>query len=254
MKTFNRNQLKLFMLFLMTLDHIPMFVSVEVSTFFHLVSRCVAVFFGYMVVEGMIHTKNKYNYTLRLWISALIMLLGNTILNFIFGLFFSSTRETLYLINNNIFLTLAIGATILCLADRIKQQSTLIAKGLIILAVTLMLLAGSLFSEGGLVVLPFILITFLTKNKKRTRIYGYLILSLVTFFLSDFQPLLQARDFRDLLLMLGYNSSWLFLLVLPILKRYDGKKVQTSKKQQHFFYLYYPLHLWLISLVANFIL
>lgn len=56
MKRFNGFQLKLFMAMLMVLDHldhIPGFLPPWWSEIFHVITRCVAPFFGYMAVEGL---------------------------------------------------------------------------------------------------------------------------------------------------------------------------------------------------------
>ena len=48
----NANRLKLLMMGLMVLDHISYFVPPEWALIFHVITRCVGVFFGYMAVEG----------------------------------------------------------------------------------------------------------------------------------------------------------------------------------------------------------
>lgn len=84
MKSYNAYQLKLAMAGLMVLDHldiIPGFIPDQLSLVFHMVTRCVAVFFAYMVVEGYLHTRNVKAYLLRLYGAAGIMALINTLLN-----------------------------------------------------------------------------------------------------------------------------------------------------------------------------
>lgn len=60
MKKLNSLQIKLFMAFLMVLDHIPYFVSPDLALFFHIMTRCVGVWFAYMAVEGFTHTSSKF--------------------------------------------------------------------------------------------------------------------------------------------------------------------------------------------------
>ncbi|HFR3673554.1 hypothetical protein NQZ98_05055 [Streptococcus suis] len=53
MKSYNAYQLKLAMAGIMVLDHlkiIPDFIPDQLSMVFHMVTRCVAVFFAYMLV------------------------------------------------------------------------------------------------------------------------------------------------------------------------------------------------------------
>ena len=69
----NANQLKLFMMGVMVLDHITYFIPPELGLVFHVITRCVGVFFGYMAVQGVKHTRNVYRYNGRLYLWALIM-------------------------------------------------------------------------------------------------------------------------------------------------------------------------------------
>ena len=55
-----------------------------------------------MAVEGILHTRSRVKYNLRLFISAMIMFIGNICLNFLF----KSKGVYIY---NNIFLTLFMG-------------------------------------------------------------------------------------------------------------------------------------------------
>ena len=64
----NANRLKLLMMGLMVLDHISYFVPPEWALIFHVITRCVGVFFGYMAVEGFNYTRNVYRYNGRLYI------------------------------------------------------------------------------------------------------------------------------------------------------------------------------------------
>lgn len=156
MKSYNAYQLKLAMAGLMVLDHlkiIPNFISDQLALVFHLVTRCVAVFFAYMLVEGYLHTRNVKAYLLRLYGAAGFMALGNTLLNSLYQ------SKEIY-ISNNIFLTLAVGLTLLaCLRNfsghtRVKQIIQVLLAGLLTII-------GFLFTEGGHGGLPFILITYL---------------------------------------------------------------------------------------------
>ncbi|HEL1986158.1 TPA: beta-carotene 15,15'-monooxygenase, partial [Streptococcus suis] len=143
MKSYNAYQLKLAMAGLMVLDHlkiIPDFIPDQLALVFHLATRCVAVFFAYMLVEGFLHTSNVKAYLLRLYGAAGIMALGNTLLNN-----FYQSKE-IYM-SNNIFMTLAVGLTLLVCLRNFAEHSRKQQIVQVVLAGLLTIL-GALFTEG----------------------------------------------------------------------------------------------------------
>ncbi len=244
MKACNAYQLKLAMAGLMILDHlkiIPDFIPDQLSLIFHIITRCVAVFFAYMLVEGYLHTRNVKAYLLRLYGAAGIMALGNTLLNN-----FYQSKE-IYM-SNNIFMTLAVGLTLLvCLrnfAEHSRKQQIVQ-----ILSVGLLTILGAFLTEGGTVVLPFILITYMGRKSLVKRNIAYGILALLLLFLS-YQP---YESIGTTIQMMLYNADWLFILVLPILGLYNGQAGPRTAFSRYFFYIFYPLHLWLLATIAYFL-
>ena len=75
----NAFEIKFFMALLMVLDHldhIPGLLSATQAGIFHVITRCVAVWFAYAAVEGFWHTRNSLLYNLRLFLWAIGMALG----------------------------------------------------------------------------------------------------------------------------------------------------------------------------------
>ncbi|MFI3117092.1 TraX family protein [Streptococcus suis] len=244
MKSYNAYQLKLAMAGLMVLDHldiIPGFIPDQLSLVFHMVTRCVAVFFAYMLVEGYLHTSNVKAYLLRLYGAAGIMALGNTLLNN-----FYQSKE-IYM-SNNIYMTLAVGLTLLVCLRNFGEHSRKQQIVQVVLAGLLTIL-GALFTEGGSVVLPFILITYLGRKSlfKRNLSYGLFALFLL---FTSYQP---YESIEMTVQMMLYNADWLFILVLPILSLYNGQAGPRTAFSRYFFYIFYPLHLWLLATIAYFI-
>ena len=226
MKKLNANQIKYLLAALMVLDHLPHvpgLVPPVWEAIFHAVTRCVAAGFAYLAVEGFLHTRNLRRYQVRLWGSAAIMAAGNWLLN---GLL----AERGVHISNNIFLTLALGVSILALAFP-RYSLTLEAKRI--------RWAGAGF-------LPFILITYCCRQRQGLRNLLYLGLALILFALSYST----YGSWQEPLTMLLYNSDWLFISVLPLLALYNGQRGKQSAFHRYFFYVFYPLHLWLLALVA----
>lgn len=236
---FNSYQIKLFMAFLMVFDHLHYLGSSfpeNLSMLFHVLTRVVGVWFAYGAVEGFLYTSNVKKYLTRLFGAALFMFLGNSLINFMY-------QSKGIHISNNIFLTLAFGVLILYCIKNIKN------KFLKLLSVISLLLVGAVMCEGGMVMLPFMLITYLTYGKNLYRNLAYIALSIALFSISY----VDYGDTQTTLNMLAYNCDFLFVFIIPILYMYNGERGNNSKSAKYFFYVFYPLHLWVIATIAWFI-
>lgn len=231
--------LKFMMAILMVLDHIGYFVPPEVGEIFHVLTRCVGVFFCYMAVEGFHYTRNRKSYLLRLTGMAIFMEIGNRVINWLI-------QNPAIVVHNNIFLTLATGIAMLYLISLVSKQSSGLKKSFLILASILVLALGIIFTEGGMVELPFMLITYLCRNKPKVRNVLYLVMSVVLFSMSfvSYPTLYETLD------MLAYNSDFMFITVLPFIYLYNGKRGMNNLFSKYFFYFFYPIHLWLIALLS----
>ena len=235
----NSFQIKIIMIILMVLDHIskiPNLVTPQLSLIFHLISRCVSVWFAYILVEGFLYTRNRFKYSLRLWSFALIMFLGNSLLTQLF----KSKEIVLY---NNIFLTLAFSITILNLLFNSKENKL---KSLKVIFGIILVFIGVIISEGGIVVIPFVLITYIFRNKKIVRNILYLVFSLIMLFISY----TTYGDIKTTIEMLLFNCDWFFISVIPFIYLYNGERGLNNKFSKYFFYIFYPLHLWIIATIA----
>ncbi|MEY8462256.1 TraX family protein [Streptococcus merionis] len=244
MKRFDAFQLKLGMAFLMVLDHlhlIPGLLSPTTEGVFHAITRCVGVFFAFMAVEGFIHTRSRWHYIGRLFTASVVMLLGNSLLNLLLA------SKEIY-IGNNIFMTLAGGVLVLQLAWG-DGKSLIPQKGLRILLAALVGVLAAVLTEGGILMIPFIVLTYAFREKEGLRTLSYLILSLFLLILS-FQV---YPSWQETLSMLLYNSDWLFITVLPFMYLYNGERGLQTVYSKYFFYFFYPFHLWLIGLIAYFV-
>lgn len=117
MKKWNATQLKCLMAAIMVLDYIPHItgiISPMWEGILHALTRCVGVWFAYRAMEAFIHTRNLKNYLIPLWSWAFIMFAGNSLLNALFA-------SKGVMVNNNIFLTLAIGVTMPCVGFPRKE-------------------------------------------------------------------------------------------------------------------------------------
>lgn len=250
MGKFNGFQIKLFMAMLMILDHLSYIhglIPPNMVSFFHLITRCVGAWFAYIMVEGFLHTRNRLIYNGRLFLWAGIMFVGNTLLTSLL----SDTH-----ISNNIFFTLALGALMLNVMSIKSHRNSRLFNSLLwmfkIIVVTLIILFGCLFAEGGTVLLPFVLITYGFRDKIKIRNTLYVLWSLILFS-STLSSVIQFGDLYIILDMMMFNSEWFFISVLPFIYLYNRKRGRNDKFSKYFFYVFYPLHLWIIVLINYFI-
>lgn len=239
MKKLNAFQLKIICVILMVLDHIDAFVPLNVSIVAHVISRVVAPVFAYLVVEGLFHTRDLKKYNLRLWGWAVVMAVGNNIFNALY-----STRQVY--VYNNIFMTLACGLSMITFIDYGKRlekskENRFKKIGFYMLA-TLVAIFGVLH-EGAQVVLPFMLIAYGFRENNKKQYISYSILSIILLSMS----FVDYGNLKDTLMMLAFNSDFMFILAVPLLRMYNGLRGPNTKFHKYFFYVFYPLHLWTIA-------
>lgn len=234
-KIMNAFQIKLLMATLMLLDHLRLInglIPSEVTSVFTLLSRCVAPMFAYLAVEGIRHTHNLKKYLLRLSVLAGIIFIGNGILNLLFESFSQALPddERKYLfINANVIFTLAMGVLVITLIRRGKEKKS---AGLYVLSV-IGFIVGFLWGEWGTVLLPFMLIEYFFRDKLKIRILGYVLIEAIALLLPFSEPF--------------------YFLVFPFILLYNGKRGPKNGFSKYFFYIFYPIHIWILYII-NFVM
>ena len=269
----NGFQLKLIALFLMTLDH---FYSAA-STFSHApilltqLGRLSAPLFIFLTAQGMQHTRSKGKYMGRLYFSALAMEVGNILINQWFPLPGNA------IVVNNIFATLfvstlliftieawikgfklgkrhqlrwAVLGTTYLVASTAFFLTTMTSMNQILLKISLIAFPNPLAVEGSIIwVLLGVGFYFVTakkfdgtKKKIWTLPVFYTLYCAAVFYLTT--GMIFTTD--NLFLI---NFQWLMIGSLPLLMLYNGQK---GKGWKWFFYVYYPLHIYGLTLWAHF--
>ncbi|MQS75161.1 TraX family protein [Companilactobacillus halodurans] len=247
-KSINRETFKIILMLLMVLDHIDVFISPYLADFFHIITRVVAVGFAYLVVEGLHYTHSRKNYLSRLLLWGVGMSVGNWLLN----LFVLRKHNVMSILGDNIFLTLFLGAIVLISWNNQNNNPSL-KKVLKSLAIVLLIASLIIPLEGSFVVVPFMFITQLTYGDVKRRNRAYLILMMV-FALIELPMALTIPNLNGIMIFdtIAMNASDIFfILIIPLLHYYNGKIGSLNQKLKYGFYLFYPLHLWVIHLIAN---
>ena len=259
------NSLKIFALICMVIDHTGEFFP-QSPVWFRWIGRVSAPLFFYCSVWGFYYTGNRKKYLIRLYLLGILMSIGNI------AVFLWCGKERL--ISNNIFTTLFLGCAVVSLFDmkntnkeKIKRLILLIAQQItafLLCAVFAELLQvpdvidiymlyygygalfGSvIFTEGSIWFVLFFVIEYFLKERK---------LYLSAFVLS-FAAILELLIRRTYYMrgavsyLVPFNRfQWLMVFVIPFFWIYNGKK---GKGRKAFFYLFYPLHIWILYAVSK---
>ena len=236
-KILNAWHIKLLMAALMVLDHLQLIhnlISPELATVFTIISRCVAPVFAYLVVEGILHTRSVWKYCLRLSILAGIVFVGNLILNILFGGYSGAVIEDerkFLTISNNVIFTLAMGVLVIALI--IHGQKKKSKYGFYFLAV-IGFIVGFLWGEWGSVLLPFMVIVYIFREKPLFRFIGYAIIEIIAILLPFGEPF--------------------YFLAFPVILLYNGERGLNTRFSKYFFYVFYPLHIWILAVINFFLM
>lgn len=231
LKVMNAFQLKLLMAFLMVLNHICYIghlVSDGMVSVFTIISRCVAPMFAYFAVEGIRNTRNIKNYCLRLSLLAGIVFIGNGILKAVLGNF---TTDRIRALENNVIFTLALGVVAIALTQWGKSKQGMVGKGCYVLS-AVCFVTGFFWGEWGSVLLPFLFIEYFFYKKRMIRFVGYVLIEAIA-------------------VLLPFSEPYWFL-VFPFIFLYNGERGPNTKFCQYFFYVFYPVHLWVIAVIGLF--
>lgn len=204
--------LKCLALLTMTIDHIGAFIIVD-QNWLRIVGRMSFPIFCFLIVEGYLRTRNVYKYMIRLLAFAFISEVPYDLARG--DVFFNWSHQ-------NVYFTLFFGLVCIFAMDRfrLKWQSPIII---------LVSCVSAHFSHCDYAVAGVLMIM------------GYYIF---------YNNWIVKYAFEGLINFLAFSSIIQGAAVVAFIPMsfYSGKKGPSSKIWQYFFYVYYPLHLFLIYL------
>lgn len=174
----------------------------------------------FLLVEGYLHTRSRKNYAIRLGIFALLSEVP-------FDLAFSGTAwDPSY---QNVLFTLFLGVCLMMCMDLMDQKTRL--KG-----------GWQIAMLKGLPLLAFCVLATIFRTDFSA---GGIILIAILYYLM-YNPLYAMGIGCFALSMLDVSQIFSFLAMIPV-HYYNGKR---GLKLKYFFYVYYPLHMLLLYLIA----
>ncbi|MDR5587795.1 MULTISPECIES: TraX family protein [Clostridium] len=255
--------IKILALILMTFDHIGEFMpySMNIPVWFHWLGRIVAPLFIFMVVEGFYHTHDRKKYIGRLYIWSVIMILGNTLIQKIMP------HPSEIAIMNNIFATMFLITIFLQGIEfikryRVEKESKFMFYGLaliigplligiiilltfdflpmILMRIAMIFVPTPFLVEGGIAWIVLGIILYSCRGKK-------VALSILYTVFTAFIFVSGANGDYSLSNSFLINYQWIMIGALPLMLLYNGQK---GKGMKYLFYVYYPVHVYLLYILG----
>ncbi len=256
----NSFQLKIIAIIAMIIDHIGLFFFPE-HILFRIIGRISFPIFAFLIVEGFYHTRDIWKYMFRLGVFAVLSEIPFDLL---------TTGKVFDLRHQNVFFTLLIGVVLMYVYE--KQYSTFSK----VSTVFLIMLAGDIFrtdygSWGVLMIFCFFIFREMYVYEKQYSTFSkvstvFLIMLAGDIFRTDYGSwgvlmifcffIFRERMAAKLIsaaviniVVFGYIQAFAVMALLPIYF-YNGEKGRGYK---YFFYLVYPVHLWIIWIIKTMI-
>lgn len=216
-------QLKLLAAALMVLDHLQYYVP-GYPLWFRYLGRLSAPLFFFMAVEGFIHTRSRGRLIARLLAGALAMAAGSRAL---------SAVMPYYKNLPNIFLSLATGLLILWSASWGEQT------GRPALGRALAFLWGlvSMWTEASGYGVALVLCFYYLRDNKAGLVITYALVSV----LPSLHSFTMGPD-----AWLVWDYQWMMAFAIPLMLFYNGQRGSSSAAAKWFFYVFYPVHIWIL--------
>ena len=244
-KILNSNQLKLIAIIAMTVDHIAWamfdgYPSALLPLVMHIIGRLTCPIMCYFIAEGYHYTRNINKYTFRLFAFAFVSHFAyifasndfvdfKSFIPFYYGNFLNQT---------SVMWSLAWGLVMLRIADSKRIKS--IYKVLLVILVCIITLSSDWSCIAALCIMAIGTNRGDFRKQMSWMIFYVALYSLVYFF---------AIDKAYGILQMGV------VLSIPVIAMYNGKRGKNpkiNKFMKWFFYIFYPVHLFVIGLINYF--
>ncbi|KLU58959.1 TraX protein [Peptococcaceae bacterium CEB3] len=249
--------LKIVALIAMLLDHLEGSFPNTFPVVFGWIGRIAIPVFMFCVIQGLIHTGNTRKYLFRLYIGSVVMSVGS----FILQTFFSKAQ---FQIADNIFATFFLLAVLITLTKTKLTPNKKVRLWIVFIVIQIIsflliiklqtvsrsfaylangLLPNIITSQGSILFLMLGILMYAFKNNRLKFSVMYVIFCVLMFVSAVFSGFTVQNLFYA-------NYQWMMIIALPLMLAYNGEKGRSLK---YFFYAFYPLHTWILFLIANFV-
>ena len=263
-KGLSGTSLKIIALILMVIDHIYYFFSFTgyIPEWFSMLGRLSAPLFLFCMVEGFIHTRNRKAYFFKIYkisilMNGLLFFMKNIkILNRPDGFFPMNGIMTAFVILIVIFqgidwikekclvkgiTTVSLPVIMYILANSLSTAFPFLSTPISFISHTFLpILNSNLDASGSIIIMGIILYVF-QKNKK-TQAFAFFAYNFIYFFVFLGFILSTQADFTWSQMFTHYYD-WYASFSAIFMLCYNGKR---GKGYQKFFYIFYPVHIYLL--------
>lgn len=199
--------------------------------------RVVSPIFMFLMVESLRHTRSRKKYLTRLWVAAGLMTAGNLLISSAMKPI--SSPEHYFVEAHNIFLMLAVAASVVACWDAARAATGAGRAGFVAGAVLLSVIM--LATEGGLWMLPTLYAFYLLHDRRWLMLGAFAAYSAVL--------AVYIFGFWNPYASLGSEAQWAQAAAIPLIALYSGLPGKRGFKW--LFYLAYPAHLWIFYAASN---
>lgn len=255
---FTTYQLKILAVVTMTLDHIYSYLggSLPIPFWFGLLGRLAAPLFLFCVAKGVYYTHDRAAYCRRLYIAAILMGLGNWLVNHYLTIPHGVTIENH--IFSTLFYTVYFLSVLEWLRGRRKDRDTPLQAAALLVLPFLLAAAEHYLPDGWIQTLAGIVVPspfdveggflwvlagigiYYTMEKRSSLALFYLAVCGL-FFAGEVSYGFTLKN------LFTENYQWFMIIALPFMLQYNEQKGRSSK---WFFYLYYPAHIYVLAALA----
>lgn len=243
MKVLNRDQIKYMAIILMAVNHIVTVLPVvgePWKTFFIGLGNFAYITMSYFLVEGFYYTSSREKYVRRLFIFGLISQLP-----FMVAL---TTDSIIGMTSFNVMFSLLVSFMMLWAMESTADARTKTWYAVIAVMV-------STFCDWYFFAAIFNLLFYWARGDKKKQLIAYAVNTVsfcVVNALITSQSTLAELTIQDLFLNMSLNAVGFILSAICVLGLYNGKKSEKhTAVNKWFFYIFYPVHLLLLSLVSG---
>ncbi len=213
-------------------------------------ARFVMPLFLFLMIEGFYHTRSRIKYLLRLFGAELVMTIGSIPVNYYTHVVDPVTGEMTFksLVHmTGIFYGLGCLLGFVWCLDNFKQGKNRVLN--IFLAIVWAVLS---FFGTGLYLLPLAFFMWLFRGRKVLISVGTIAWSAVLLMqtLTSYNEMLAAGSgpIGGLYTHLCYDNEWAMFLVIPFIFLYNGERGKNTAFTKYFFYVFFPVHLWILAI------